>query len=152
MMITIESFEPITFYHEEPEELFFRELRAYVKMRLDELDTEIGLIKEKLGITIESIESASDLYDDARFGEYRQYDEMRLDELAREIGLIKEKLGITIESIEPVIGFYEDPEEAMLDEHREYVATEFDQHRAYVDMRFDKLAREIGLIKEHLGT
>ena len=51
-----------------------------------------------------------------------------------------------------VIGFYEDPEEAMLDEHREYVATEFDQHRAYVDMRFDKLAREIGLIKEHLGT
>ena len=72
MMITIESFEPITFYHEEPEELFFRELRAYVNMRFDEL-VEIGLIKEKLGITIERSKSASDLYNDARFGEYRQY-------------------------------------------------------------------------------
>ena len=152
MMITIESFEPITFYHEEPKELLFRELRAYVNMRFDELVREIGLIKEKLGITIERSESASDLYDDARFGEYRQFDEKRFDELVREIGLIKEKLGITIESIEPVIGFHENPEEAMLDEHRTYVASEFDEHRAYVDMRFDKLAREIGLIKEHLGT
>ena len=66
---------------------------------------------------------------------------MRLDELDTEIGLIKEKLGISIESIEPVIGFHEDSEEAMLDEHREYV-----------DMRFNRLVRDIGLIKEHLGT
>ena len=152
MMITIESFEPITFYHEEPEELIFREHRAYVRMRFDELDTEIGLIKEKLGITIERSESGSDLYEDTRLGEYRRFDEKRLDELDTEIGLIKEKLGITIESIEPVIGFYEDPEEAMLDEHREYVATEFDHNRSYVDMRSDKLVREIELIKEHLGT
>ena len=151
-MITIEKFEPITFYREEPEELFFRELRAYVNMRFDELVKEIGLIKEKLGITIERSESASDLYDDARLGEYRRFDEKRFDELVREIGLIKEKLCITIESIEPVIGFYEDPEEAILDEHRQYVATEFDVHRSYVDMRSDKLVREIGLIKEHLGT
>ena len=56
MMITIESFESITNYHEEPEELIFREHRAYLQMRFDELVREIGLIKEKLGITIESIE------------------------------------------------------------------------------------------------
>ena len=110
MKITIESFESISRnkFHEEPEEVIFRKHREYVHMRFDEL--------------------------------------------VREIGLIKEKLGITIESIEPVIGFHEDPEEAMLDEHRTYVATEFDEHREYVDMRFDKLVREIGLIKEHLGT
>ena len=154
MKITIESFESISRnkFHEEPEEVIFRKHREYVHMRFDELVREIGLIKEKLGITIERSESASDLYDDARFGEYRQYDEMRFDELVREVGLIKEKLGITVESIEPVIGFYEDPEEAILDEHRQYVATEFDIHRSYVDMRSDKLVREIGLIKEHLGT
>ena len=152
VLISIESFESIVNYHEDPEEVIFRDHRAYLDMRFGELVHEIGLIKEKLGITIERSESAIDLYEARWSCEYREFDEVRFDELVREIGLIKEKFGITIESIEPVIGFPEKPEEAMPDEHPTDADTEFNEHQAYVEIRFGELVREIGLIKEHLGT
>ncbi len=95
-MITIESFESMTNVHENPEELIFREHRAYLQMRFDKLVREIGLIKEKLGITIESIEPVIGFHEnpeEAKFDEHREYVQMRFDELVREIGLIKEHLG-----------------------------------------------------------
>ena len=149
VLISIESFESIVNYHEEPEVVIFRDHRAYLDMRFGELVHEIGLIKEKLGITIERSESAIDLYEARWSCEYREFDEMRFGELVHEIGLIKEHRGITTE---PVTGFPEKPEEAMPDEHPTDADTEFNEHQTYVEIRFGGLVREIGLIKEHLGT
>ena len=149
VLISIESFESIGFY-EDPGEVIFHDHRAYLDMRFGELVHEIGLIKEKLGITIEQrSESAIALYEAKWYCAFREIDEIRFGDLVREIELIKEKLGITTE---PVIGFPEKPEEASAEEHPSDADIEFNEHQTYVEIRFGDLVREIGLIKEHLGT